>query len=327
MTAGNNGVPPEEQDDPFAYLYRTEGDEATGGGAAAGQTGVPRRSFTEATRVGESSYGYPQRASQQQPPPYESSYEVQYHQQNQQQQQHQGQQQQPQGGGAEPGMTAGQPGGAGRAGGRGGGGGRSKGPALAVAGVVAAVAIGITVAVMNMDDEKGKGGANPSGSVQAEDGKSSDGKKKEPASQKRKKEIPTLGTRVGALDMKTTGGASLTDGEGEVQGRQGKVATGLDKPGSGVLMKVKVDATRPYELKVLYANGGDGPATKANATLVVNGVPVQRPISMHRYPGTPWKTYFDTFATVNLKSGVNVIELKCASGNVCSYNVDQMWVS
>ncbi|MBI0385487.1 carbohydrate-binding protein, partial [Streptomyces albiflaviniger] len=49
MTAGNNGSGTPENDDPFAYLYRSEGDQGNEGGQS-GQPGA-------APRTG--GYGYP----------------------------------------------------------------------------------------------------------------------------------------------------------------------------------------------------------------------------------------------------------------------------
>jgi len=64
MTAGNDGTP--ENDDPFAYLYRSEGGEQQEPEAL--QPGTPRTSHHQVTRVGErrppqqpatGGYGYP----------------------------------------------------------------------------------------------------------------------------------------------------------------------------------------------------------------------------------------------------------------------------
>ncbi|WP_051945217.1 hypothetical protein [Streptacidiphilus rugosus] len=70
MTAENNGVP--EDDDPFAYLYRAEGDAAGAEAVAPTQPmpGVPRTSYQQATQVGRTQYGaqpgYPQQPQAQQ---------------------------------------------------------------------------------------------------------------------------------------------------------------------------------------------------------------------------------------------------------------------
>lgn len=68
MTAGNNGADTPENDDPFAYLYRSEGGEGgapgpSGDGPAARQPGVPRTSYNQVRAVGQRQYG--QQAPQQ----------------------------------------------------------------------------------------------------------------------------------------------------------------------------------------------------------------------------------------------------------------------
>ena len=68
MTAGNNGADKPENDDPFGYLYRSEGGEGgapgpSGDGPAARQPGVPSTSYNQVRTVGERQYG--QQAPQQ----------------------------------------------------------------------------------------------------------------------------------------------------------------------------------------------------------------------------------------------------------------------
>ncbi|MCI0383666.1 carbohydrate-binding protein, partial [Streptomyces sp. CNQ085] len=70
MTAGNNGSGTPENDDPFAYLYRSEGGTGGDAGAAAPQPGVPRTSYNHVRAVGERRYGG-QQGQQQGPPPHQ----------------------------------------------------------------------------------------------------------------------------------------------------------------------------------------------------------------------------------------------------------------
>ncbi|MBV9024889.1 MAG: hypothetical protein JO362_14130, partial [Streptomycetaceae bacterium] len=64
MTPGNNGAP-ESDDDPFAYLYRGEGDQA----APSGRPGIPRTSYHQVGRVGERRPAPQQPVQPQQPAP------------------------------------------------------------------------------------------------------------------------------------------------------------------------------------------------------------------------------------------------------------------
>jgi hypothetical protein len=60
-TSGDSGTP--ENDDPFAYLYRQEGggsatdEDVTAQQSQYGQPGVPRTSYNQVTRVGQTNYG------------------------------------------------------------------------------------------------------------------------------------------------------------------------------------------------------------------------------------------------------------------------------
>lgn len=68
MTVSSNGADTPENDDPFAYLYRSEGGQdgtpgSAGDGAAARKPGVPRTSYNQVRAVGQRQYG--QQAPQQ----------------------------------------------------------------------------------------------------------------------------------------------------------------------------------------------------------------------------------------------------------------------
>lgn len=198
MTAGNDGASTPEDDDPFGYLY-ADGQQSGGaqqrrqGGygypGPAAQPGVPRTSYNQVRTVGERQYGAPQ----QQVPP-QGQYPQQPGQPGQpgqygapqgaygQQQPPYGQQQggygapnphyaapetQAMGVPGRQGPPAGPPGP--KRGGRGGGP-NTRGLLIAAVAVVAAVVIGIAVALMtsgggdSKDDQAGAGASASSGS-------------------------------------------------------------------------------------------------------------------------------------------------------------------
>jgi hypothetical protein len=135
MTAEDNGVP--EDDDPFAYLYRQDGEDGAPRAAAPQQPGVPRTSYQQATQVGRAQYG------QQRPPqPPQQQYATQLPHQT-------AQSPQPAYGGS-------------RAGNRGGsGGGSNRAVMFGAIAVVVAVVVGVAVA---MADGSAKNNASAGGS-------------------------------------------------------------------------------------------------------------------------------------------------------------------
>ncbi|MEU9351743.1 CBM35 domain-containing protein [Streptomyces griseoloalbus] len=306
MTAGNNGASTPEDDDPFGYLYAD--GQANGAQPPSGGYGYPN-SVNRVRPVGTRQYGQPGPAAQ--APPQQGVYG------------------QPSAHYAAPETL---PGGATTAqsqqpaygGGRGGGRGRgpnTKGLLIGAIAVVAAVVIGIGVAMIGGDDEDNGGNQADSTPTQAQDNtepspSASGGEAEEEA------ELPTIDAKALRLDG---GAAAASDFKG-AKADGGVYVTGFNQVGAKVTWTVNGIKEGAYRLYVGYGTPGED----ANATLVVNGKAENRPLNMKNFGGTPkgdwekgWKT---TWANVNLTDGTNTIELACNEGNQCNAVLDQFWL-
>ncbi|MEU0180046.1 carbohydrate-binding protein [Streptomyces sp. NPDC006207] len=318
MTAGNNGAPEPGSDDPFAYLYRQDGEEP--GQAAAAQPGVPRTSYNQVQRVGErrqqqpqqGGYGYPQQqpAYGQQAPSYGQP----------QPQQAQATQQFPQGpqGPAGPSGPAG--GGSRRAASPRAGGPNSKGLLIGAVAVVAAVAIGIGVAMAGGDDKtpQAGGGSTPTAS--------SDGGKDDSSGEPSASASATVPGVVDAATLKLAGGATIATGVSGGKGADGKYVAGMESVGASATWNFSVPEDGAYTLFVEYSvPGADG-----NATITVNGEKQQRPMSLrnfaHAKPGDYEGGWTKSYSYIRLKQGENTVALSCEAGNQCNYYLDQVSV-
>ncbi|MEW1863651.1 hypothetical protein AB0399_25330 [Streptomyces sp. NPDC088194] len=341
MTAGNDGTP--ENDDPFAYLYRSEGDDQpdpAGGQPAAGQPGVPRTSYHQVQRVGErrpatGGYGYPPQAPPQQqgggygyPPqaPYgydqgRQQYAGQYGGPTAQYPQAQGQ---PQQSGPPPyDPQQGPPGGR-RAGGPGGqdgsGAPNRRGLLIAAVAVVAAVAIGIAFAMTNSSgDKKKQADDKPTGATSASTAPSqSASPSATPA--------PFDSKKVDASTLALTGGAAKSTEHPGANASGGTYVDSMGTQGATVSWTVVVPKDDAYTYFVSYANAGPD----ATLTLGVNGKPRTDPVKLKNYGNaTDWAKAWNmtTFNYVNLKKGANVLTLSCTPADSnCGANLDQVWL-
>ncbi|POX50260.1 carbohydrate-binding protein [Streptomyces sp. Ru71] len=308
MTPGNNGPSTPEDDDPFGYLYAD--GQARGAQPPTGGYGYPN-SVSRVRTVGERQYG------QQAPSaPY-------------------GQVPQQQGaygrpnahyaapetlpGGAPTAPQHQQP--AGGSGGRGRGP-NTKGLLIGAIAVVAAVVIGIGVAMMNgsPDDKKDdQATAAPSQSQQnttpsPSSSESGDAEVK----------LPTIDAKA----LRLEGGATLASDVKGAKADGGVYVAGFNAVGAKVTWTVNgIKEKGSYRLYVRYGI----PGADANATLSVNGTPKTQPLNMKNFGGTPagdWeKGWQNTWAVVNLTEGTNTIELSCQQGNQCNAVLDQMWLT
>ncbi|MYX36119.1 MULTISPECIES: hypothetical protein [unclassified Streptomyces] len=318
MTAGNNGAPEPGSDDPFAYLYRQDGEEP--GQAAAAQPGVPRTSYNQVQRVGErrpqqpqqGGYGYPQQQPGygQQPPAYGQP----------QPQQAQATQQFPQGPGGPSGPAGPAGGGSRRAAAPRPGGPNSKGLLIGAVAVVAAVAIGIGVAMAGGDDDNPQAGSSPTPTASSDGGKGdASGEPSAPASG----ELPGV---ADAADLKLAGGATVTTGVSGGKGADGKYVAGMESVGASATWTFSAPEDGAYTLFVEYTvPGADG-----NATITVNGEKQQRPMSLKNFakakPGDYQGGWTKTYSYIRLKQGENTVALSCEAGNQCNYYLDQVSV-
>ncbi|MBF8174802.1 carbohydrate-binding protein [Streptomyces olivaceus] len=323
MTPGNNGASTPEDDDPFGYLYAD--GQANGAQPPSGGYGYPN-SVNRVRPVGARQYGAPQgqtaptAAYGQAAPPQQGAYG------------------QPQGAYGQPNAHyaapetfpgGGGPGAPQQPSGRGGGGGRrgpnTKGLLIGAVAVVAAVVIGIAVAMTSSGSEDEGGGDEAGGDTAPTQSQTtgpspsaSDGGDEESA------ELPS----VDAKAMRLGGSATLASDIDGAESEGGVYVSGFNQVGAKVTWTVDgIEKAGSYRLNVRYGT----PGTDADATLVINGKASSRPMNMKNFGGTPegdwekgWKT---TWSNVNLTEGTNTIELACNEGNKCDLVLDQLSLS
>lgn len=316
MTAGNNGAPEPGSDDPFAYLYRQDGEEP--GQPAAAQPGVPRTSYNQVQRVGERrpqqqaqqpGYGYPQ----QQQPGYGQQQPAYGQQQSGygQQPPAYGQPQFPQDPGG-PGAGGGRRGAAPRAGGP-----NSKSLLIGAVAVVAAVAIGIGVAIAGGDDDKPQaGGPTASSSASADAGKDDASGEPTPSA---------TATDPGVVDAATlvpSGGARVGSQYKGTLAAGGKYIENMNTVGASVTWKVDVPKDGSYDFWLRYNNAEKD---SASTTIVVNGKPQSYKPDLRNYGKKgDWNHWYRSFATLDLKQGSNTLAVTCGQGDACHFNLDQL---
>ncbi|MFJ2196164.1 carbohydrate-binding protein [Streptomyces violaceusniger] len=325
MTAGNNGSGTPENDDPFAYLYRSEGDQGDQGGQSGqpgaaprtggygypgpAQPGVPRTSYNQVRAVGERNYG---QQIPNQPPQGYGQQQGGYGRQN-------AHYAAPE---TLPGGAPRQPGAAAPRGGHGGGGRgpNNKGLLIGALAVVAVVIVGIGVAMITNGDDKKDDQADPTNQPTAgssvEPGESS-GPSKAPDGN-----LPT----EDAAKMRLTGGAAAASA---IQGAKadGGSYVGVNAPGASATWSVDVDKAKSYRLYVTYGVPGED----QSMSLTINGKKEARPLNMKNFADAPKgdfeKGWTETWSIVQLSKGTNTITVSCENGDKCNANIDQMWLA
>ncbi|MFH8416613.1 carbohydrate-binding protein [Streptomyces collinus] len=309
MTPGNNGASTPEDDDPFGYLYAD--GQANGAQPPSGGYGYPN-SVNRVRAVGTRQYG-------QQPQNAQTAPHGQVPQQ-------QGSYSQPNAhyaapetlpGGAQTAHHAGSGGG----GGRGGRGPNTKGLLIGAIAVVAAVVIGIGVAMLggdkDKDDASDKVGTSP---TQSEESKPSPSASKAGAA---KQDLPKTDAKALRLSPGMTTASEFKGAKAE----GGVYVTGFNQVGAKVTWTVDgIEKAGDYRL---YARYGI-PGVDANATLLVNGKANTQPMGLKNFINSPkgdWEKGWQTsWAPVTLTKGTNTIELVCNEGNQCDAVFDQLWV-
>jgi hypothetical protein len=358
MTAGNDGTP--ENDDPFAYLYRSEDGEQpdqAGGQQAGGQPGVPRTSYHQVQRVGErrpqGGYGYPPQAPAQQggygyppqaPPAQQQGGGYGYPPQapygyDQGRQQYAGQYggptaQYPQAQGQAQGRPPQQPGAGpyespqGPPGGRRSGGGPgSDGPGarnrkgLLIAAVAVVAAVAIGIAFAMTNSSGDK-------KNQADDKPTTAPTATTAPSTPPSSAAPTPfdSKKVDVSTLPLGGGAQLSTEHPGASAANGQYVDHMDGKGASATWTVTVPKDDAYTFFVSYGNAGDN----ATLTLGVNGTPRTDPIKLNNYgPATDWDKAWgmSTFNYVNLKKGANILSMSCTDQDTnCGVNLDQVWL-
>ncbi|MET8407561.1 carbohydrate-binding protein [Streptomyces sp. NPDC005195] len=325
MTPGNNGASTPEDDDPFGYLYadgQANGATPPSGGGGYGYPG----SVNRVRAVGERQYGQQQAGYGQQ---QAAAPTAPYGQVPQQGSYGQPGQQQPGHGRPNTHYAAPEtaPGGAPASRqSSGGGGGRGRGPntkglLIGAIAVVAAVVIGIGVAMMGGDSNGGKGGdaagSSPQASQSAEPSKSAG-------------EQPAEAGKLPAIDAKALrleGGATTASDVEGAKSDGGVYVAGFNQAGASVTWTVSgIPKSGKYSVYVGYSvPGKDG-----TATLTVNGTASKTPVGLKNWAGGPAgdykKGWTKTYNWIQLDKGTNAIKVSCEQGNQCDALIDQMWL-
>lgn len=306
MTSGNNGASTPEDDDPFGYLYAD--GQANGAQPPSGGYGYPN-SVNRVRAVGQRQYG------QQQAPTAPTAAYGQVPQQ-------QGAYGQPSAHYAAPetfpgsAPTSQQPM-PGHSGGGRGGGPNTKGLLIGAIAVVAAVVIGIGIAMMGGDDKKDDAGnqtsTTPSTSQSAEPSASA-------SSADEAADLP----KADAKTMRLEGGAGVASDVKGAKSDGGVYVQGFNQVGASLTWTVNgIEKAGTYRLYVRYGL----PAEDANATVTVNGKASSRPLNMKNFGGLPANEWQETWAQVSLTKGTNTIQLSCQQGNQCNALLDTFSVT
>jgi hypothetical protein len=311
MTAGNNGASTPEDDDPFGYLY-ADGQANGAQPPSGGGYGYPN-SVNRVRAVGQRQYGQPAQTAATAP-----------YGQVPQQAQAPGRpnthyaapetfpggpptQQPPYGGG-------------------GGGGGRrgpnTKGLLIGAIAVVAAVVIGIGVAMMNGNGDDDKAGGNEA-STTPTTSQSSEPSPSSSSSAASEEDLPKADAK--ALNL-SPGMTTATDIKG-AKADGGTYVTGFNQVGAAITWNVNgIPKSGKYTLYVDYGV----PGKDANATLTVNGEAQTRPVNLANFAKGPEgdyaKGWTNTWSNVQLNKGTNTIKISCEQGNQCDVNFDRFWL-
>lgn len=300
MTAGSNGVP--EDDDPFAYLYRPPDGGAAGAGADSAaptvvqQPGVPRTSYAQPTQVGRAQYG--------QRPPTQPGYGPPAPQQPAPYAQHSRPQPEDHGGHGGHG---------GRAASRGVGGG-NRGVLFGAIAVVAAIAVGASVAFMNGGDKNkdhaaGKASTGPTATT-SQDSASPSVSPSASASTNQAADASALQVQNGAQATGVQGGAS---GDGKYVTLQ---------QGTTLTWTVQAPSDGPWSLWVHYDNAG----ADATAAVSANGTAHPGGIGLKNYsPGQkPENSWYSSYAYPAIKAGPNTVVITCDNPSCAGVLVDKV---
>ncbi|WP_112466224.1 carbohydrate-binding protein [Streptomyces triticisoli] len=302
MTAGNSGASTPEDDDPFGYLYAD--GQANGAQPPSGGYGYPN-AVNRVRTVGQRQYGQqPPAAPQGQVPQQQGAY-------GRPNAHYAAPETHP--GGAPTSRQPGQ-----------GGGGRgpnTKGLLIGAVAVVAAVVIGISVAMLNGNsDDKGEdkaGGTTPTATQSSEPSPSTSADAEAP------QELPKIDAKALRFE---NGATTASDVEG-ASADGGVYVGGLNTPGAQVTWNVNgIPEDGVYTLFAHYSAAGDD----QEMTLTVNGKVFGSKLRMGNFAraadGDFAKGWTTTYAWPSLTKGTNTITLSCQDGDKCDVLLDQLWL-
>ncbi|MFD4970878.1 carbohydrate-binding protein [Streptomyces sp. NPDC058424] len=295
MTPGNSGASTPEDDDPFGYLYAD--GQANGAQPPSGGYGYPN-SVNRVRAVGQRQYG--------QVPQQQGAYG------------------QPSAHYAAPETL---PGGAPTRQQPQGGGGRGRGPntkglLIGAIAVVAAVVIGIGVAMIG--DDSGKKDDNQAGSTPPTATQSTEPSPSASSSAPSDGALPKTDAEALQLD----GGAAKASDIKGAQAAGGVYVANFNNVGASATWTV--DGI-PEDGKYTVFIGYGVPGKDGTATLTVNGTVSSRPINLKNWAnaaeGDYEKGWTKTYNWIQLNKGKNTIKISCEQGNQCDANLDQLWLA
>jgi len=305
MTPGDNGASTPEDDDPFGYLY-ADGQARGAQPPSGGGYGYPN-SVSRVRAVGERQYAQPQApyGQAQSTVPQQGPY-------GQPNAHYQAPETLP--GGASTGRQSMPPAGGGRRGPN------TKGLLIGAIAVVAAVVIGIGVAMINGNTDGGESG-DEAGSTPTQS------QSHEPSPTQTKTTPADELPKADAKDLNLgTGLTTATDVKG-ARASGGTYVAGFNQTGAMITWTFKgIPTAGKYSVYVGYSvPGKDG-----NATLSVNGTPSDRPVDLknwtHAAAGDYEHGWTKTYNYIQLDQGTNTIQISCGQGNQCDALIDQVWL-
>ncbi|MGW2618546.1 carbohydrate-binding protein [Streptomyces sp. NPDC001500] len=315
MTPGNNGASTPEDDDPFGYLYadgQANGAQPPSGGGYGYPNSVSRVRAVGERRNGQQSQQQTAQYGQYGQPPTVPQQQGAYGQPN-------AHYAAPENFGAGGPSTGRQP--AQNGGGRGRGP-NTKGLLIGAVAVVAAVVIGIAVAMTGGDDDQkdNKAGGQASSSAAASGSPSPSASASGDDS---KADLPAIDAKALSLG----GSAALAS---DVQGADaaGGVYVGnLNQVGNSVTWTVNgIPSDGTYTVFAHYSTAGED----QSMTLTVNGKTFGSKLNLgnfaHAKDGDFAKGWTKTFAWPTLTKGTNTISVSCQDGDKCNVLLDQLYL-
>ncbi|MYQ47786.1 carbohydrate-binding protein [Streptomyces sp. SID4985] len=301
MTPGDNGASTPEEDDPFGYLYAD--GQARGAQPPSGGYGYPN-AVSRVRAVGERQYPQQQTYGQQ-VPQQQGTY-------GQPTAQYQAPAPQPQPGGLPTGSRMQQN--AGRRGPN------TKGLLIGAIAVVAAVVIGISVAMFNGDSgDEAKGGASPSPTQS----QSTEPQPKATASAP-PGELPKADAADASVQL--AGGAAKASDVKGAQAAGGTYVGGLNQVGASVTWSVSVPEDGPYTFFMRYSATGED----QSMTVTVNGKDFGSKAGLRNYrhvaDGDFKNGWVNSYVWPDLKKGANTLSVSCQAGDKCNVLMDQFWI-
>ncbi|MFE1309128.1 carbohydrate-binding protein [Streptomyces sp. NPDC058755] len=293
MTPGENSPSTPEDDDPFGYLYAD--GQARGAQPPSGGYGYPN-SVSRVRSVGERTYG-----GQTQPVPQQGTYGA-------PNAHYQAPETLP--GGAptssRPAPTPAR------------GGPNTKGLLIGAIAVVAAVVIGISIAMLNDNGDDNKSGNQAGASpTQSQTGKPSPSSSSSAAPG----ELP----KSDANALQLAGGATkLSDVKG-AQAAGGVYVGGLNAVGSSVTWTFNnIPEQGPYTIFARFNNPGED----QEMSLTINGKPFGDKLNLGNFThkSDPTEAWTETYAWPTLNKGPNTISISCQPGDKCNVLLDQVWL-